>query len=313
MQLVRNRILLAKIETTPGTDSTPTVGSNAVEVMNLKMNLGADVLSRDNIRGNISQVSPVIGKRWGELNFDVELRGSGSVGVASQLSALLQACAMSETVSAGSSVIYLPTSASQKTITMYLYNLDTGSAVLYKFTGVVGDFDIKADAGKFGVVAFKMKGLYTEPTDVALPSTPTYETTIAPSVQNASFSINSISSLIIKSLALNIGNTIADRDDISSPQGLKGFFVSLRKPKGSFNPEAGQVAAYNMWNDWTSSAQRALSVQVGSVAGNIITITAPKVVIDAIKDGDQSGILTYENTFQLGLNTGNDEVQLKFT
>lgn len=314
MQIVKNRIFLAKIETTIGTDSVPVVGTNAVEIRNLKMGMSGSVLTRDNIRGTISQVAPVIGSQFVDLAFDVEVKGSGSVGVAGQLSALLQACSFAETASAGSSVVYLPTSVQNaKTCTIYVYNLDTGSAKLHKITGCVGNVSFKVEAGKIAVASFTMRGLFAIPTDVALPSTPTYESTVPPAVQNASFSLNSVTSLVLQSLGIDVGNQIAQRDDISSPYGIKSFIVTSRQPKGTFNPDAGLVAGYDWYTDWVNSAKRALSVVVGSTAGNIVTITAPKVVLEGIKDGDSNGILKTDNSFFLGLNAGDDEVQIKIT
>lgn len=313
-QLVKNRILLAKLETVIGTDPTPTVGANAVEVRNLKINNSADVLQRDNIRGNISQVAPVIGKRYVEISFDVEIKGSGSVGVAGQLSALLQACSFAETASVGSSVVYLPTSVQNaKTCTLWVYNLDTGSARLQKINAAVGNVSFKIEAGQVGIASFAMRGTYNLPTDVALPSAPTYETTTPPAVENAAFTLNSISTLIVKSLGIDMANEVAVCDDISSPAGIKKFIIAGRKPKGTFDPEAGLVAGYDWWTDWAASTKRALSVAVGATAGNIITITAPKVVVTGIKDGDNGGVLTADNSFELGLNAGDDEISIKFT
>lgn len=314
MQLIKNRIFLAKLETVIGTDPTPTVGSNAVEVRNLKMGYSAAVLTRDNIRGNISQVAPVIGSRFVDISFDVEMKGSGAVGTAGQLSAILQACSFAETASAGSSVVYLPTSVQNaKTITIYVYNLDAGSARLHKITACVGNVSFKIDAGQIAIASFTMKGKYNLPTDVALPSTPTYESTTPPAVENAAFSLNSVTSLILKSLGIDMGNVTSTLDDISSPNGINKFIVSARMPKGTFAPEAALVVGYDWWSDWVASTKRALSVTVGATAGNIITITAPKVVIDSIKDGDNQGVLTTDNSFQLGLNAGDDEIQIKFT
>ena len=314
MKLVRNRILLAKLESTPGSDSNPVVGSNAVETKSpIVINWNANVLNRDNIRGNISAMPPVIGQRWAEINFQVELRGSGSVGVAGQLSALLQACAMSEAVSAGSSVVYLPTSPNQSTITMYIYDLDSGSCVLNKFVGCVGDWSWGGKAGELSYLDFKFKGLILSTADAALPSSPTYETTVAPVVQSASFSIKSIGTLIVQQLSISLGNNIGSRDDINSSAGLKGFFVTNRAPKASLNPEENTVAEWDKLADWAASTQMALSVQIGSTAGNICTITAPKAVLDSIKDADKNGIAAHELALSLGLSSGNDEIKLKFT
>lgn len=313
MQTVRNRILLAKEETGGyGVDPTPTVVANAIEAKNVKVNYQGDLLERDNVRSNISPVSPVVGKRWIEVNFDVELKGSGTKGTAGRIGDLLEACSMAETASAGSSVTYVPTSLSQKSVTIYVYDNDTGSAVLHKITGAMGNFSIKLTAGQYGVLSFAMRGIYNAPTDVALTSAPTYETTSPPIVESCTFTLNSSALLIAQELSLDLGNEIAMRDDINSASGLKGIIIANRKGKGSFNPEAMLVASYAFWADWTAATQRALSCIIGSASGNKCTITAPKVTIDSIADGDRERILTREIPFSLGQNVGNDELSLRF-
>jgi hypothetical protein len=313
MQTVRNRILLAEEEATYGLDPTPTVSTNAVEVSNVKVNYQGDLLTRDNVRSNISPVSPVVGKRWTEVSFDLELKGGGTRGTAARIGDLLEACSMAETASAGSSVTYTPTSSSQKSITIYVYDNDSASAVLHKITGAVGSFTLKVSAGQYGVLSFTFKGIYNTPTDVAIPSAPTYESTIPPIVESASFTLNSDADLIIQELSLDLANDIAVRDDISSANGIKAFQITNRNPKGNFNPEALLIAGYPFWADWVASAQRALSLVIGTVSGNIITITAPKVTLDNISDGDRERVLTREIPFTLGQSVGNDEISIKFT
>jgi hypothetical protein len=312
MQTVRNRVLLAKEESVYSSDASPSVANNALEVKNLKINWQGDLLERDNVRSNISPVSPVVGKRWVEVNFDLELKGSGSIGVAGRIGDLLEACSMAETASVGSSVIYVPTSSGQKSVTLYVYDNDSASAVLHKITGAMGNFNIKLTAGQYGVLSFALKGMYNAPTDVALPSAPTYESTIPPIVESASFTLNSDTDLIVQELSLDLGNEIAVRDDISSANGVKGFIIANRKGKGNFSPEALLVAGYDFWADWIASSQRALSVVVGSARGNKCTITAPKVTLDNIADGERERVLVRDIPFSLGQNVGNDEIQLKF-
>ena len=312
-QLVRNRIFLIKAETTSGTDASPTVGSNAVEVQNFKRNFKADVLQRDNIRGNISQIAPLIGKRYAEISFDAELKGSGTGGVAPMLDAILRAASLVPTTSA-SSVVYKPNSVQSlnSTATVYIYNLDSGSCVLEKFTGVVLDLSLKIAAGQVAKLALKGNGLYNAPADAGLPASPTYEASIPPVVQNAAFQYNSNSVMVIKEFDLDLANEIAVKDDISSANGVKGFIVTGRKPKGKFAPEAELIGVYNFPADWSGSAPQAVTIQIGSTVGNTIIITAPKVQITDIQDGNESGILTKEISFSLGLNAGDDEFSISF-
>ncbi len=311
-QTIRNRILLAKEETTYGTDSSPTVASNAIEAKDIKVNYIGELLERDNIRSNISSISPIVSKRYIEVTFECELKGSGTAGVAGRIGDLLEACGFSETVSVGSSVVYKPASSNLKSATIYIYDMDTSSAVLKKVTGTVGTVNIKIIAGQFATLAFTMRGLYNAPADVALPSDPTLETTLPPIVESSQFTLGAITSLVVQDITIDMANEITERDDINVANGIKAFTIVGRKPKGTFNPEAVLVAIHNVWADWVASTQRALSLIIGSVTGNKCTISAPKVTVDNLADADRDRILTRDIPISFGQNVGNDEIQLKF-
>jgi hypothetical protein len=313
MFTTRNRVLLAKEESIYNTDSTPVVATNAIEASNVKLNITPELLTRDNVRSNISPVAPVIGKRMYDLTFTVELKGSGTKGTASRIGDLFEACAFAETASAGSSVIYLPTSTGKKSCTIYLYDNDTSSAVLHKLTGCIGDITaIRAPAGQYASIDFAFKGNYVADADVALPSAPTYESTVPPVVESSTYTFGGVATLIVQELTLSMGNVIGERDDINSPNGVKAFEITAREPKGTMNPEAVSVATMPITANMVASTQNALSVVIGSVAGNKCTITAPKCVIESVSDGEREGFLTRDVPFRLGQNAGNDEIQFKF-
>ena len=98
--LTRRRILLAKIESTYNTDSSP-LAANAMLIRNLDMTpLDAEIVSRDLVRpyfGNYDQI--IVAQKVG-LTFEVELQGSGTAGTAPSYGPLMRACGMSETVTA---------------------------------------------------------------------------------------------------------------------------------------------------------------------------------------------------------------------
>ena len=73
------------------------------------------------------------------------------------------------------------------------------------------------------------------------------------------------------------------------------------------------MATYDFFTDWKNATARALSVVVGSVAGNKLTVTMPKVTLDGVETGDRNGAVTRDIPFRAACtDAGNDEVQLKF-
>ena len=311
--LTRKRVLLIKEETEYGMDSSPTPAENCLDVRNLKIAGAGDLLERDLMRNTLSTLTPKLGKRWYDISFDCELKGSGTKGTAGKLGDLFEACGFSETVSAGSSVVYKPQSDTFKSVTIYAYDIpDSGeNALVRKLLGVRGSLRIVAEAGQICRLEFTGKGKYADPTDDAIPTGMTYETTIPPIVESSVFTLNNVS-LIAQSINLDMANTLVDEDDISGAAGIKAFLITGRKPAGTFNPEAVLVATYNFWADWIAATSRALSMVIGTTAGNKITITAPALSIDNLDEGDRNGIITRDIPFHLAQSTGDDEVQFKF-
>lgn len=315
MFLTGKRILLAKEESTYGTDPTPVVASNAIDAEKIEISYEGDVLERNPVRGYLSPVAPAgIGKRSVKLSFDVELKGSGSAGTAAKLGDLLEACGFAETVSAGSAVSYAPSSGAIKSITLYLYDLqDSGSCVLHKVKGARGTMQLNAAAGQIAKFSFTFNGLYELPTDAAAPSAPTYESTKPPVVESAQVTLNGVSSLVVSEVSLDMQNNIVSSDDVNAATGISKFALTGRKPTGKIAPEAVLLATYDFWTDWKNAAERAASLVIGATAGNIITISMPKLTIDSIAGGDRNGILTRDLPFRASASAGNDEVSIIFT
>ena len=308
----RQRVLLAKEESSYGSDPTPTVAANAIDAFNLKVNYTPEILERNLVKQDWSPNQPLIGKRYIELSFSVELKGSGSLGVAPRIGDLFEACGLVEVVVASTSVTY-STYSSTKSITAYVYDIpDSGNARLHNISGCRGNVNFVFKAGQIPVAEFTFHGLYAAPTDVSAPSTPTYETTVPPIVESAAFTLNGSSALVVESMNVDLGNAMETRDDINSAAGIKQMILTGRGPKGTFNPESVLAATYDVHSDWATATARALSIVVGSAEGNKITMTAPKVSLDSIGEDDRNGIKVDSIPFRLSRDEGNDEFVLTF-
>lgn len=95
----RNAVLLAKIETTEGTDSTPTGGSNAI----LCSELSIEPLAGNTV--DLAYVRPYMGKSpslrvedYVTVNLTCDFAGTATVGTAAPWGPLLRACGMQETL-----------------------------------------------------------------------------------------------------------------------------------------------------------------------------------------------------------------------
>lgn len=271
--LYRKRIVLAKIETTYGTDPTPTGAANAILVRNLDITpLDIEYASRDLVRSFLGNYDSLVGAQNVKASFEVEFAGAGTAGTVPAYGPLLRACGLSETISAGVSVTYAPVSASFESVTIYV-NVD---GVLHKLTGARGTVSIELNAKAIPVYKFEFTGIYNAVVDGALP-TPTYTGFITPLPVNAAntsgFSLHSYSA-IMQSLSVNLGNEVTYRNLVTS----ESVLITDRKATGSVTIEATTVAQKDYFGVVRGVTLGSLAVTHGTTAGNKIDITATNSV-----------------------------------
>jgi len=306
--LAKRSVLLAKEEVNYGVDVVPDGTNNAFLAIDAKIKEVSEAVERGVQQVSLSKKPSVLGIISVEVTFKIELRGSSTKGTAARVGDLLEACGFSETVSAGSSVTYVPASSTIKSVTLYLY-LDGRRHIV---TGAKGNVKATAPAGKTVLLEFSMKGIYAAPTTTALP-TVTHETTIPPVVKSASLTLNAVTSLVVQQLELDMGNEVSPRPDMNSANGVAGFEITDRKPIAVINPESVLIATYDFRADLLATP-RQLSAVIGSASGNKITFTMPKFNIIDIEYGDREGTLieTFKGECCQNADAGNDEVSIKF-
>lgn len=300
--------LAAKIESVEGTAEDLT-GADALLVMNPSFKPNILVSERDNLSASLSRFAGVPGLRSAVMEFDVELKGSGTAGTAPALGKLLKACGFGETIVALTSATYVPASASISSMTLALYM----DGVIKKMWGARSNVSLKLEHGKHALLHFTFTGADFSVTDGALLSSGvSYETTVPQPFQNASFTIDSYAALI-GNLEFNMNNEVALRPDVNSSSGYKSAVIAKRKPSMTMDPEMVTVATYDFYGKLRSGNLGALSAALTGATGNICTITAPKVQYVGINPGEKSGIRSLGIDCWLTRNAGDDELSIAFT
>lgn len=303
----KNQVILVKLETTYDTDSVPTVSANSILAYDIKFKENVDPVRRLAQVASLSRLASVDGKKFSELSFKVELKGSGTAGTAPRIGAILRACSFSEAVVSNTSVTYLPRSASQESVTVYF--LIDGRQ--HAMTGCVGDVKINCEAGQFAYLEVTLKGRYVAPTLVALTS-PTLESTVPYVCKFVNFQYNSKNTLVLKSTLIEMNNVIAERTSISDANDIAGFLVTGRDPMVTIDPEAIIETSYAFRTDAFTN-YRTLSWVIGAVAGNIATFSIPKYNPYFPEYEDRDEILVEKIKGEASQNAGNDEVSIAFT
>ena len=289
--LLRKRLILVETESSYGSDPTPT-GADAVLVRDLSITpQSSDVVSRDLIRPYLGASQQLLANTKVECTFSVELAGSGTAGTAPQYGKAIQACGLSETVAAGTSVTYEPESSSFNSVTIH-YNID---GVRHKVTGCRGNLTLNASVGEIPSLDFAFTGIYNAPDDTALP-TPTYSNQDDPLIfkngNTSSFALLSYAGAL-QSISMDLGTSLVYRELVG---GTKEVLITDRAVSGSVSIEAVLMATKDFFAAAVDddAALGNLQFTHGATAGNIVQFTSSKVDIGDVSYGDQDGIAMLE-------------------
>ena len=308
--LLRKRLILIETESSYGTDPTPT-GADAVLVRDLNITpQQSDVVNRDVVRPYLGASEQLLANTRVECSFSVELAGSGAAGTAPQYGKALQACGLSETIVADTSVTYAPVSASFSSVTIY-YNID---GLRHKVTGARGTFSINCAVGEIPSIDFTFTGVYNAPDDSALPSA-TYANQASPLIfkngNTSSFQLLSYAGAL-QSFSFDLGNNLVYRELVG---GTKEVLLTDRAATGSTTIEAVSIATKDYFTAALSDTTLGnLDFTHGSTAGNIVDFASTKVDIGDVSYGDQDGIAMLTIPYTCVPSTsGNDEFSLAYT
>ena len=308
--LLRKRLILIETESTYGTDPTPD-GADAVLVRDLNITpQQSDTVSRDLIRPYLGASEILLANTRVECTFSVELAGSGTAGTAPQYGKALQACGLSETVVAATSVTYAPVSSNFDSVTIH-YNID---GVRHKVTGARGTFTLNANVGEIPTIDFTFTGIYNAPDDSALP-TATYANQATPLIfkngNTDTFSLLSYSGCL-QSVNMDLGNSIVYRELIGCD---KEVLITDRSANGTVVVEAPTIAQKDYFAAALADGTLGnLTFQHGTAAGNIVDFSSTRVDIGDVSYSDQDGIAMLNMPYTAIPSTaGNDEFSLIYT
>jgi hypothetical protein len=308
--LLRKRLILIETESSYGTDPTPD-GADAVLVRDLNITpQQSDVVNRDLVRPYLGASEQLLANTRVECSFSVELTGSGTAGTAPQYGKALQACGLSETIVADTSVTYAPVSSSFSSVTIY-YNID---GLRHKVTGCRGTFSINATVGEIPSIDFTFTGVYVAPDDSALPSA-TYANQATPLIfkngNTSSFQLLSFAGAL-QAFSFDIGNSLVYRELVG---GTKEVLLTDRAGTGSTTIEAVNIASKDYFAAALSDTSLGnLDFTHGTAAGNIVDFASTRVDIGDVSYSDQDGIAMFNIPYTCVPSTsGNDEFSLAYT
>lgn len=308
--ITQRSMILAKVESTYGTDPTPTTSADAIQVFDIDLEVMRESLKREAHDVTMSPLTEVMGDGLAKLKFSCHLKGSGTAGTAPDWVVLANACGFYNTNVAVTSDTLKPDDTPTTSCTIWVYK----DGIKYALTGCRGEMKLSLESGKIGILQFEFQGKYALPTDVTFPASVTLDSTKPVPVLGATFTFGSYAAIANK-LELALNNEIVKNTSFNQAYGVESFEITKRDPSGSMTVNAVLRATSNadFWSYMENGTTKALSIVIGGTAGNIATITAPICVVRTIKNGNQGGIATWEVEFQLARSSGGDELVIALT
>lgn len=315
MPLLHNkRVLLAKEEIAYGTDPTPTGADNAILVRNLEIQpIDAETVSRDMVKPYFGANDILVSNVRSRISFEVEIAGSGALGVVPKYGALLKACGMSEGITLNTKVTYAPVSEQIKSCTIYV-NID---GVTHKALGCRGTVSLNMQVGQIPVFQFELMGIYTAPVDVPFSNiNSNFSGFQSPKVFNntnsTGFQFHGYAAEL-QSLEVQVGMDMVYRELVGN---TKEVLLTNRNTTGTAQFDAIRMAdkATSYFAAATSGATGNCTVTHGTVSGNKVKLSVPRANITTVSYSEQNGITQYSVPFvALPSNTatGDDEFSIE--
>lgn len=226
-----------------------------------------------------------------------------------------------ETITGGTSTATATTSSAPTTvgnefkpISDNIPSLTQGSyedGVRKLLKGCRGKVKLGFKSGEPVLLDFDFQGVEAGVADTAFLANVTYENTKPPVFLSALFSVDAYSAKVGE-MDIDVGNTLAVRDDVNDLRGILSFAITGRNVIGSFNPEMVSCAAHDFHSKWFSGAEMVIDFTVGVTAGNKFRFYCPRAQYTKVDDEDRDGLSIAKSAFSLNgsLLYGDDELSI---
>ncbi|MCB0249761.1 MAG: hypothetical protein KDI07_14400 [Anaerolineae bacterium] len=304
----RKRYILVKMESTYGTDPTPTA-SDAVLTNGLQREIySGPTVSRETDLSTLGAREQINTAPMVTRTFSTEMMGTGTLGTPPNYGALLRACGFAETISASTDVQYDPVSSSFESIAMYMDRDGERQISL----GCRATGGLSFAAGQIPLFNFVVTGLYTKPAAQTLV-TPAYSPNIAPyPVNKANTPTCTLGAydLQLQSLDIDFGNNVPHVNLVNYEEVL----ITDRAMSGTMTILAPLISTKDMFALVESHAGITTSAfqLIHGPTPNIVQLDAPAMQLTGISEVDINGEQGYQLPFILKPSSGDDELKITF-
>lgn len=317
---IRNTVILAKVETTIGTDAVPTGASDAVLVSEMTITpLDAQNVDRNLIRGYFGGSEQLVGMASVKVSMTVELAGAAAAATAPQWGDLLLGCAMAEALlTTPNRVEYTPISTALKTLTIKYQD----DGVQHILLGCMGNVKLSAKIGERPALMFDFIGLDGGISALAnaTPTLSAWKTPIVMAKQNvvditlgSTYNVGAITGGTVYAstgLTLDLGNEAKYIPMLSSER----VDILDRSIVGTVELDLTAANEVSFMATVKANTTQSLALTIGIATGNKIIIHAPAVQLINPKKVDYQGgarLIGYDlRLVPTAAGTGNDELRI---
>lgn len=297
----RRSALLAKAETMVGTQIAVTGSDGVFNAMNVVFEDDIDFAKRES-QGSASKMTGYRGPLAGRCTFQIELIGGSSAPA--WMSTFLPAVGMPLSSLIASPQTKPPEASGATTKTLTLAGYQDG--LLKVLFGCMGNAVFHFPAGRKAFVEFTFRGIWGDPTDVALPSV-SWPTTLPLRVASSALTIGSASP-IFSDLVIDLGNDVQVRESGQTATGFHSAVIPTRDIVATLTAESRLVADWDIYGKRKANTEEALAMALGT-AGNALAFAAPKAQISKISptiiNGVRGDVIALD--FNKSASAGDDE------
>ena len=302
--MILDYLVLCKTETINGTDAVPTAAANALRTVGRAIPaLNLNNVQRGIIKQSFGDMPHIVDTNGNTtVTIDVELKGSGTAGVAPDWSPLMQACGNLETIIANTSVAYHPQTTALKKCTIYIYIDGT----LWKMVGAVGTCTITGNIGEFPKASFSMTSPHIAPVTAAVPAGATFDPSV-PKVISTTDVISDGGTIRVGAFGMDMGVDVQEHKTVGGHE----FNVAGRAPTANISKDS--VSTVAEWTSLLANTNVVLSATFNAGAGNNIALAASKAIRDTVAYGERAEKDLLDVNYNLYETTTDDQWTMTIT
>jgi hypothetical protein len=307
-------VILAKIQAEVGTYEAPAPATDALLISNASIGYDDQVVERDNLRSFFGASEQLIGDSPVNIEFEVELAGSGAAGTAPAWGKLLRACAFAETVEVDTYVTYNPITNDQESLSI-LYAVD---GVTHRIKDARGTATLSIAPGSKPTIKFSFVGIeQADPEALANPSGVVMTAWKAPlpvaadntgdiliGCSYAAGVVSDGSALPSISVDLDLGGSA----EFMALMGSSEVDVTAREIKGTAKMRLEAADEVTMFTDAKTVTTKTVSFKHGTGAGKIVQCYAPACQFGRPQYENAQGRLAVSVDMRMVPVSGNDEL-----